>query len=134
MFESLSKLPADKIFALVAEFKADSRPDKVDLGVGVYKDENGKTPILGSVKKAEAAIIAEGTTKTYVGVPGNMGFCNSGVRSCLADSIDAGRIAAVQAPGGTGSLWVLLTLLKRAKPDATMHLSDPTWPNHSRWS
>lgn len=130
MFESLSKLPADKIFALVAEFKADTRPEKIDLGVGVYKDANGKTPILGSVKKAETTILAEATTKTYVGVPGNKGFCDAVTALVFADSIDPARVASVQAPGGTGSLWVLLTLLKRAKPDATLHLSDPTWPNH----
>lgn len=130
MFESLSKLPADKIFALVAEFKADPRPEKVDLGVGVYKDGKGRTPILGSVKKAEAAIIAEGTTKTYVGVPGNKGFCDAVTDLVFADSIERDRVASVQAPGGTGSLWVLMTLLKRARPDAVMRLSDPTWPNH----
>jgi aspartate aminotransferase/aromatic-amino-acid transaminase len=130
MFESLSKVPADKIFALMGEFKADSRSDKIDLGVGVYKDENGKTPILGSVKKAETAILAEATTKTYVGVPGNMGFCDAVTDLVFADSIDRARVAAVQAPGGTGSLWVLLTLLKRARPNGRIHLSDPTWPNH----
>ena len=130
MFESLSKLPADKIFALVAEFKADTRPEKLDLGVGVYKDANGKTPILGSVKKAETAILSDATTKTYVGVPGNKGFCDAVSELVFSDSVDGARMASVQAPGGTGSLWVLLTLLKRAKPDATLHLSDPTWPNH----
>ncbi len=130
MFESLSKVPADKIFALVTEFRADTRPEKIDLGVGVYKDENGKTPILASVKKAETAILAEADTKTYVAVAGNKGFCDAVTDLVFADSVDKARVAALQAPGGTGSLWVLLSLLKRAKPNGKVWLSDPTWPNH----
>lgn len=130
MFESLSKAPPDKIFGLVAEYKADTRAEKLDLGVGVYKDENGKTPILGSVRKAEEAILATSDTKTYVGVPGNKGFADAVCALVFADSVDPSRIAAVQAPGGTGSLWVLLTLLKRARPKGKVYLSDPTWPNH----
>ncbi len=130
MFESLSKAPADKIFGLVAEFKADTRPEKLDLGVGVYKDENGGTPILASVRKAEAAILSDATTKTYIGVAGNKGFCDAVVDLVFADSVDRVRTAAVQAPGGTGSLWVLLALLRRARPNGKVYLSDPTWPNH----
>jgi len=130
MFETLKKAPADKIFALVAEFKADDRADKVDLGIGVYKDPHGSTPIMSAVKKAEHSVIGAAATKTYVGVTGNRGFCDAVSDLVFADSVPSDRIAAVQAPGGTGSLWVLFQLLKRAKPNATIYLSDPTWPNH----
>lgn len=130
MFETLKKAPADKIFALLAEFRADARPDKVDLGIGVYKDAEGSTPIMQAVKKAEHLLVATEDTKTYVGVAGNKGFCDAVAGLVLDSVIDTDTTAAVQAPGGTGALWVLLQTLKRARPDARVLLSDPTWPNH----
>ncbi|RDE08007.1 amino acid aminotransferase [Pelagibacterium lacus] len=131
MFETLSKAPQDKIFALMAEYAADKRDGKIDLGIGVYKDDAGNTPIMSAVKKAEERIIATATTKTYVGVAGNKGFSAAMVKLALGDSVPLDRVRAAQAPGGTGALWVLLTLLKRAKPDATVWISDPSWPNHA---
>ncbi|WDR02426.1 aminotransferase class I/II-fold pyridoxal phosphate-dependent enzyme [Devosia algicola] len=74
MFETLTKAAGDKILALMGEYAADSRTDKIDLGVGVYKDETGVTPIMSSVKKAEARILADGKTKTYLGIAGNKAF------------------------------------------------------------
>lgn len=130
MFETLSKAPQDKIFSLMAEIAADDRPNKIDLGIGVYKDDLGNTPIMTAVKKAEARILETATTKTYLGVAGNKGFCEAVIDLALAKTVPADRIRAVQAPGGTGSLWVLLSLLKRAKPNATIWISDPTWANH----
>ncbi|SDG41547.1 aromatic amino acid transaminase [Pelagibacterium luteolum] len=130
MFETLSKAPQDKIFALMAEIAADARPNKIDLGIGVYKDDAGNTPIMSAVKKAEERIFATAKTKTYVGVAGNKGFASAMVKLALGDSVPLDRVRAAQAPGGTGALWVLLTLLKRAKPDATLWISDPSWPNH----
>ncbi|HWJ89140.1 MAG TPA: amino acid aminotransferase [Pelagibacterium sp.] len=130
MFETLSKAPQDKIFALMAEIAADNRPGKIDLGIGVYKDDDGNTPIMTAVKKAEERIVSTGKTKTYIGVAGNKGFANAMVKLSLGDSVAADRVRAAQAPGGTGALWVLLTLLKRANPDATVWISDPSWPNH----
>lgn len=130
MFEKLNKAPADKIFALVAEYRADPRPEKIDLGIGVYKDEVGATPIMSAVKKAEARIFSAAETKTYLGVSGNRGFCDAIAELVFGQSAGKARIAAVQAPGGTGSLWVLLQLIKRVRPGGKVWISDPSWPNH----
>ena len=130
MFETLSKAPADKILALMTEYAADPRPTKIDLGVGVYKDKSGITPILSSVRKAEARIMAGATTKTYLGIAGNKGFCSEIAKLTLEGSVSVDRVRTAQTPGGTGALWVLMQVLKRARPDATIWVSDPTWPNH----
>ena len=131
MFETLSKAPGDKILALMGEYAADVRPTKIDLGVGVYKDELGITPIMTAVKKAEQKISAEARTKTYLGIAGNKGFGAAVLDLALADSVDRSRVRIAQAPGGTGSLWVLMQLINRARPGATVWVSDPTWPNHN---
>ena len=131
MFETLTKAPGDKILALMGEYAADPRPTKIDLGVGVYKDEQGTTPIMSSVKKAEARILAQGKTKTYLGIAGNKGFGAAVLDLVLGDTLDRARVRIAQAPGGTGSLWVLMQLINRARPGATVWVSDPTWPNHN---
>ncbi len=130
MFEKLQKAPLDKIFKLLGEYRADDRVEKIDLGIGVYKDKNGNTPIMSSVRKAEKRIFEQETTKTYVGVSGNRGFCDSTADLVFADAVDNSRIASVQAPGGTGSIWVLLQVIKRARPNGKIWISDPSWPNH----
>jgi aspartate aminotransferase len=125
MFETLTKAPGDKILALMGEYAADSRSTKIDLGVGVYKDEKGVTPVMTSVRKAEERILSNEKTKTYLGIAGNKGY-----GAAVLDLVLAGvRIA--QAPGGTGSLWVLMNLINRARPGATVYVSDPTWANHN---
>ena len=131
MFETLSKAPGDKILALMGEYAADPRPAKIDLGVGVYKDEAGTTPVMSSVRKAEQRILEAEKTKTYLGIAGNKGFANAVLDLALADSVDRSRVRIAQAPGGTGSLWVLMQLVNRARPGTTVWVSDPTWPNHN---
>lgn len=131
MFETLSKAPGDKILALMGEYAADSRPTKIDLGVGVYKDEKGVTPVMTSVRKAEEKILSNEKTKTYLGIAGNKGFGTAVLDLVLADSVDRSRVRIAQAPGGTGSLWVLMQLINRARPGATVYVSDPTWTNHN---
>ncbi len=131
MFETLSKAPGDKILALMGEYAADSRPTKIDLGVGVYKDEAGTTPVMSSVRKAAQRILDAEKTKTYLGIAGNKGFANAVLDLALADSVDRSRVRIAQAPGGTGSLWVLMQLINRARPGTTVWVSDPTWPNHN---
>lgn len=131
MFESLSKAPGDKILALMGEYAADPRPTKIDLGVGVYKDENGVTAVMSSVRKAEQRILSNEKTKTYLGIAGNKGYGAAVLDLALADCVDRSRVRIAQAPGGTGSLWVLMQLVNRARPGATVWLSDPTWPNHN---
>ena len=131
MFETLSKAPGDKILALMGEYAADSRPTKIDLGVGVYKDEKGVTPVMSSVRKAEQLMLSNEKTKSYLGIAGNKGFGAGVLDLVLADSVDRARVRVAQAPGGTGSLWVLMQLVNRARPGATVHVSDPTWANHN---
>lgn len=131
MFETLSKAPGDKILALMGEYAADPRPTKIDLGVGVYKDEKGVTPVMSAVRKAEQRILEAEKTKTYLGIAGNKGFGAAVLDLALADSVDRSRVRIAQAPGGTGSLWVLMQLINRARPGATVWVSDPTWPNHN---
>jgi aspartate aminotransferase len=130
MFEILQKAPADKIFALMAEYRADTRAQKIDLGIGVYKDPAGATPIMSAVQKAEQRILKDAKTKSYVAVTGSKGFCSAVTDLVFDGAIPNERIAAVQAPGGTGALWVLMKVINRARPGGTVYISDPTWPNH----
>src|SRR5690606_6255406 len=104
MFETLTKAPQDKIFALMAEIAADDRPGKIDLGIGGYTDGEGNTPVMSAGRKAEERMLATAKTKTYIGVAGNKAFCNAMVDLALADAVPADRVRAVQAPGGTGAL------------------------------
>lgn len=131
MFETLTKAPGDKILALMGEYAADPRPTKIDLGVGVYKDETGVTAVMSAVRKAEQRILENEKTKTYLGIAGNKGFGAAVLDLALADSVDRSRVRIAQAPGGTGSLWVLMQLINRARPGASVWVSDPTWPNHN---
>ena len=130
MLETLTSLPADKILALMAQFKEDPRTDKVDLGVGVYKDASGNTPVMRAVKEAERRILAEQTSKSYTGLAGDPAFGVAMRELVLADSVPAARVAAVATPGGTGAIRQALELIKMAAPNATVWLSNPTWPNH----
>ena len=133
MFETLKPLPPDAILGIMTLFRADPHADKIDVSVGVYQDEKGRTPVLESVKRAERAILDKQDTKTYVAIAGNALF-NKGVEELIYrpshPALKAGRVATVQAPGGSGALSVAGHLLGRAKPNARVYLSDPSWPNH----
>lgn len=131
MFETLSELPADAILKLIAEHKNDTRPDKVDLGVGVYRDESGATPIPRAVKKAEQYLVENQATKAYLGSAGDEVFNAEMQRMTMGPAWDdSDRITTVQTPGGSGSLRIAAGLLLRARPDARVWVSDPTWNNH----
>ena len=133
MFETLQALSPDAILGLMAMFRDDPRAQKIDLGVGVYRDEQGNTPILKTVTEAERRRFATETTKTYIGPPGTPGF-NDLVRKLMFGGnhvvVKDQRVAGVQTPGGCGALRVGAELIKRARPDATIWVSDPTWANH----
>jgi aromatic-amino-acid transaminase len=130
MLHNLHPQPADKILMLMAEYRADPRTDKIDLGVGVYKDATGNTPVMRAVKEAERRILADQTTKAYTGLAGDPAF-GAAIRDLvLGDSIAADRVACVATPGGTGAIRQALELIRMASPDATVWLSNPTWPNH----
>jgi aromatic-amino-acid transaminase len=130
MFETLTAAPPDKIIALMGQFREDPRPGKIDLGVGVYKDAKGDTPIMAAVREAEKLLYERQTTKTYVGMAGDPLFNAAMIGLVFGEGADRARIRAAQAPGGSGALRILAELIARAKPGATVWLSDPTWPNH----
>ena len=130
MFETLQAAQPDKILALIGLFKEDPRPNKVDLGVGVYKDPEGRTPVMRAVREAEKRLYDEQTTKTYLGMAGDLAFNQAIIKLAFGEEADMARLRAAQAPGGSGALRVLAELLRRARPEASVWLSDPTWPNH----
>ena len=130
MLTDLTPQPADKILALMEAFRADPRTDKIDLGVGVYKDAKGVTPVMRAIKTAERRLVEEQTTKSYVGLPGDPAYAAAMRDLILADSVDPARVAAAATPGGTGAVRQALELLQYADAEATVWLSQPTWPNH----
>ena len=130
MFETLKEQPADKILALMQMFKEDPRADKIDLGVGVYKDASGHTPIMAGIKDAEKLLWEQETTKTYVALAGDPAFSDAMVSLVLGDAVARSKVAAVATPGGTGAVRQAFELAKMANPDARVFVSDPTWPNH----
>ena len=132
MLETLSRVPPDPILGVSAAFQADTSSDKVDLGVGVYKDEQGKTPVPRAVRTAEQDVHAAQTTKTYVSPVGNAAF-NAQVAELVLGSDHAGRkadLSLAQTPGGSGALRLGAELVQAARPGATVLVSDPTWANH----
>jgi len=130
MFEALPAATPDKIMALNAAFRADPRDDKLDLGVGVYKDETGATPILRAVKQAERRVLEGQATKAYLSPAGDEAFCAAMVDLAFGPDAPRDRLAAVQAVGGTGAVRILLDLVARAERGARVWLPEPTWPNH----
>ena len=129
MFDALTAQPQDKILQLIQMFKDDPRTDKIDLGVGVYKDATGLTPIMRAVKAAEKQLWDTEKTKTYTGLAGEPAFNTAMVQLILGAGY-TDRVASVATPGGTGAIRQALELIKLASPTATVWLSNPTWPNH----
>lgn len=130
MFQTLQTLQPDAILRLIAEHKADSRDNKIDLGVGVYMTPEGNTPVMDVVKEAERRIVETEETKSYIGIAGNPSF-NSAMQALTfgASAIDD-RLLTFDGPGGSGCLRVAAGLISRAKPDAKVWVGDPTWANH----
>ena len=132
MFSVLKPLPTDPILGLMAAYKKDTNPNKIDLGVGVYKDEHGNTPVLNAVKKAEAFRLENETSKSYIGLAGNLDYCQKMEQLLLGEhqALLANRVRTAQAPGGTGALRVAAEFIKRCNTDATVWVTTPTWANH----
>jgi len=130
MFETMTAPPPDKILSLSELFRADTRQDKLDLGVGVYKDRQGRTPILASVAAVEAAHVAGLTTKAYVGPAGDPRMVELVRDLAFGAEAPVERIGGVQTAGGAGALRILSGLLKYQAADAVVHVPDPTWVNH----
>jgi aspartate/tyrosine/aromatic aminotransferase len=133
LFQQLERLVSDSILGLMAKYRADSFAGKVDLGVGVYRDLSGNTPILECVRRAEKEVLAAQTTKSYVGAAGREEF-NTGLEELVLGPAHPARrdkrARTLQTPGGCGALRVGAELIKAAAPTAAVHLSDPTWGNH----
>ena len=134
MFQDLKQLSADSILGLMAKYRADPSPSKVDLGVGVYRDLTGNTPVLDCVRRAEQEVLAAQTTKSYVASAGREEF-NAAVEELVLGKTHAARrerrARTVQAPGGCGALRLGAELIRAAAPAAAVHVSDPTWGNHT---
>jgi aspartate/tyrosine/aromatic aminotransferase len=130
MLTTLQDQPQDKILMLIKMFRDDPRTDKIDLGVGVYRDASGNTPVMAAVKRAEKQLWEAEATKAYTGLAGDPAFGDAMRDLLLGDTVPAGRVAAAATPGGTGAIRQALELIKMATPEATVWISDPTWPNH----
>jgi aspartate aminotransferase len=134
LFQQLERLVSDSILGLMAKYRADPFKHKVDLGVGVYRDLSGNTPILECVRRAEQEVLAAQTTKAYIGAAGREEFNHALEELVLGAGHPARkdrRARTLQCPGGCGALRVGAELIKAAAPSTTVYLSDPTWGNHA---
>lgn len=132
MFSQLESQPADALLAVMAAFAADPSSEKLDLGVGVYRDESGVTPVMRAVREAEAELLTAQKTKAYVGPAGNRPFADFIETLTLGDhpARRAGRVVTLQTPGGCGALRLAADLINRAARGTRIAMSDPTWANH----
>ena len=131
-FSNLSTVPSDSILGLMAAFQADTASDKIDLTVGVYRDEQGNTPVMAAVAEAEAALVGERQSKAYLPVLGAGGFLDT-MRELVVGRELAGleeRLGIMQTPGGCGALRVGAELFALAQPGKPVYVGAPTWANH----
>ncbi|MFV0645995.1 MAG: aromatic amino acid transaminase [Sphingomonadaceae bacterium] len=132
MLERLNQQPPDALLALIKLFAADPRDDKIDLGVGVYKTDDGRTPVFRSIKHAEQALCAGQDSKAYLGPEGDMGFVHALMPHIFGDDpTRGGRIDGMQTPGGTGAVRLAMALAKKAGV-ARVFMGTPSWPNHAQ--
>ena len=130
MLTNLTPQPPDKILELVKLYRADPRDAKIDLGVGVYKNAEGVTPVMRAVKAAERQLVEAQDTKSYTNLTGDPAFATAMRDLILGDAISADRVAAAATPGGTGAIRQGMELIQYADRGATVWVSSPTWPNH----
>ncbi len=130
MLEKITPQPPDKILQLMQAFREDPRENKIDLGVGVYRNAEGVTPVMRAVKAAEKRIWESQETKAYTGLAGDPAYAETLSKLVLGPARDEARLAAAATPGGTGAIRQAFELIRTVSPDATIWLSAPTWPNH----
>src|SRR4051812_13222534 len=130
MFESLLVPAADPIFAVNASFRADVSPRKLDLCVGVYRDDDGSTPIMRAVRDAEIVLAHRSGSKAYLGLSGNDTFNTAMSGLVLGDLGDVDNLTTIQTIAGTGALRILFELVRLTNPGSTVWLSDPAYANH----
>ena len=126
MFDKLTKQPVDKIMQLMHMFREDERDGKIDLGVGVYKNAEGVTPVMRAVKEAERQLLETQETKAYVGLLGDPAYHDAMIDLVLAGAVDRKQVAAAATPGGTGACRQAFELIKMANPEARVFYSLPT--------
>jgi aromatic-amino-acid transaminase len=132
MLDRLSPQAPDALLALIRLYSEDSREDKIDLGVGVYRTDDGDTPVFAAIKSAEQLLVDEQDSKSYLGPEGDMGFVNALMPHIFgADPTMGGRIAGMQTPGGTGAVRLALALAQKAGV-RRVHMGVPSWPNHAQ--
>ena len=132
MLDRLKPQAPDALLALIRLHAADPRDDKIDLGVGVYRTEEGATPVFAAIKAAEQRLVDEQDSKSYLGPEGDMGFVNALMPYIFgSDATMGGRIAGMQTPGGTGAVRLALALAKKAGV-TRVHMGTPSWPNHAQ--
>src|SRR3569623_1426141 len=132
MLERLEQQPPDALLALIKLHDADPRPNKIDLGVGVYRTGQGDTPVFGAIKAAERQLVEEQTSKAYLGPEGDMGFVHALMPHIFgADPARGGRIEGMQTPGGTGGVRLALAMAQRAGAKRIL-MGTPSWPNHAQ--
>jgi aspartate aminotransferase len=133
MLDKLEQLPADPILGLAAVCRADPNPQKVDLTVGIYMDEQGVCPVFEAVQRAQHALVAEEISKAYMPPAGDEAF-NRGIQRLVlggdSTALADGRVSSVQTPGGCGALRIGAEIINAATPGARVWVSDPTWPVH----
>lgn len=129
MLDALKPQAEDRILALMQTFRDDTRPGRIDLGVGVYRDAQGRTPVMRAVKAAERHLVETQETKTYTGLAGDPSFAEA-MMDLILGSGQTARAATAGTPGGTGAVRQAMELVKIANPGATVWISDPTWTNH----
>ncbi len=125
---TLPEPKADPLLELIGRYRADNRPHKIDLGVGVYRNDNGETPVLAAVKAAEAKLHTDQDSKSYLGLTGDSGFVDA-YGDVIFGNCDR-VVSGAQAPGGSGALRLAAEVFKTAYPDNTLWIGTPTWPNH----
>ncbi len=130
MFQELQAAPADAILSLIVEYKNDPRPEKIDLGVGVFKTALGETPVLEAVKEAERRLVKSQSSKAYIGSAGAQDFNVAMSELTYADTLDSDRLASLQTPGGSGSLRVAAGRIQRCGASNRVWVGEPTWANH----
>ncbi len=133
MFDHLTPLPEDPILGLMAAYRKDPREQKIDLGVGVYQDDQGRTPVMQAVHDAEARLYETEESKTYQGIVGDHDYNRHTIELLLGadhSAVSDGRVCTLQTPGGSGGLRIAAEVIRRANPDAKLWVGVPTWPNH----
>jgi aromatic-amino-acid transaminase len=129
LFGGLDPKAPDALLSLIGLYRADDRPGKIDLGVGVYRDDGGETPVFRAVKAAEARLLADQATKAYLGPEGDLEFLER-LKPIIFGPQAPAALFGVQTPGGTGALRLAAELIGAARPGARIFMGAPTWPNH----